>query len=370
MTVPDPTPDLRARTVEALEAAITATGRMHGDPQPTGDELADAVLAAVLPPHREMVAEEIALAAEQAWNLIGQARRQSARIARRHAVEGAQEPDPPPAIQGPDEPAYFCAPDGPATTTPPPGLSATLPAQNGVAEPQEAAEDRAEYFAQKLVEVMVERDEARADLAALTPGWTSPAELQQAYTEVLALCEAAEAERDRLADTLQQVREICENARPLENGWDLDPFAVADILNAGDASATTPGVPTYRQLAESHAVLLDQQDEWRREMREMGAESEHLAATLQRVRGVADDLAGGPGRHSVLSDRIRAALGDAATQPDPEPADEFRPMVGTVTEEDAALVARATGGRIRSKELQVEFEDGPEAATSGERTDA
>lgn len=72
--------------------------------------------------------------------------------------------------------------------------------------------ERVEYLCQitaltgELGQVHAHLAQARAELAAITPGWAGPAALQQAYNEILAIHEAGEAQRDRLRAELAGTR--------------------------------------------------------------------------------------------------------------------------------------------------------------------
>lgn len=85
--------------------------------------------------------------------------------------------------------------------------------------------------------VSAQVEDLRAELAAQTPGWESPAALQAAYSEILAMCEQAEAERDetrahlgRTARILLQRTRIVDRVRELRSQWGgMDPAALLGV---------------------------------------------------------------------------------------------------------------------------------------------
>jgi hypothetical protein len=145
MTATPPRADLRTLAAEAIDAAIDATGREHGDPQPNGEELVDAVLAAVLPEHRRMVLAE---AADDLHRVATHLRATNPDSSVAKGVRYAE--------------ARIRAQ---LTAAPPAGLSATVPAGNAPAVPEEAGGQRAgEGDALTYAEMESERDRLAREL--------------------------------------------------------------------------------------------------------------------------------------------------------------------------------------------------------------
>jgi hypothetical protein len=80
-------------------------------------------------------------------------------------------------------------------------------------------------------------------------------------------------------------------------------------------------------------------------------------AWWRQVDSTDDDFVRMPDRRALA--RYLEALG-------PDGTAEVAPNLGTVTPEDQALVARATGGRITSREIQPEYDDPATAAETGQ----
>lgn len=125
-------------------------------------------------------------------------------------------------------------------------------------------------------------------------------------------------------------------------------------------------LPAHRaQVLEEAAEALAPEIAWQQET--YGTSADKVA--IGRLIGVKDAQRTIRGLAATTPTDGPAST-DTAQQPEvvPKEADDFRPMVGTVTEEDARLVARATGGRIRSADLPVPFDDAdvvPEATPAG-----
>ncbi len=134
--------------------------------------------------------------------------------------------------------------------------------------------DRAE---QKIKKLAAERDQARAEAA----------ETDRALMQVI----AERDDRTRVADGLAEAIARLLGVEIGEHSSGNDPWANAL------AAVAVPGQPTYVELLGTLGQLLEQQDEWRRNIYEQGAELEQLRAQMAwlggqvtMVRGLAEGV--------------------------------------------------------------------------------
>ncbi len=143
-------------------------------------------------------------------------------------------------------------------------------------------------------------------------------------------CEA-EAERDRLRAELAHSEELREEVT--REAWKLIGAQRAEL-----AGYDLEAFERQRQAIERVRTCLDEEIAWQREHYADGSDKTGLG----RLIGMED------ARRSIL----------AALDADPDTDEEFTtPDIGTVDTDTAAIVARATGGGIRSRDLPVEFAD-------------
>jgi hypothetical protein len=236
-----------------------------------------------------------------------------------------------------------------------------------------------EFFAQHRDITPVEVDNQAALLADLTrvtrqrdEAWAQIRRYEGTGNDSKLTYAELEQERDRLALELYRAQDC---------GHDLEAFQRQGIHLDQMTENAAAWMREAQRQAEERDEARRQAEYWKKRtetawergdedgmsivslsfrLRDAEAERDRLADTVRRYQPVIDAAkawrqmrSGTPTRPKPTALALIEAV-DALDTADDQPG--FRPMVGTVTGEDARFVARATGGGITSADLPVEFE--------------